>query len=603
MSTNSSYVDSLLDLYKEKFSDRSLTNKVLAISSALDVLSKVSQSFSQKEGEFLQNLYINFSNESPNDIKILDFSLNFTHPEYFFIPRFLETNINYFYNDFALKDRIIAHQNTFTGKKNQAISEFLSGSDKDIVALYIFIENIAKNYGDFCEDKELKHAFKTKIVKFYDALYKLFEASSQNLVKEYFNLTLLNQPMLLVEFVKSCLLSDNILSVVALFKDETRLNLHLEDGYFMSLSDNLLLEFISVVAVYNPNLTICFYNQSSVSILSTIDSGEIRNLEDFSQKSAKFITEFKPYPNASDENSIKCIYASLFFEYVLKYKNNNLSLNTLYMGGVGSGKYNKIREILHIKNVPEYRYRFITLHPGYDYSDIMDGFVNGVFVDGAFKQMCKRAILDSQNEYFIILHNIANCDINSVFGESFQLLLDRYSSTNKGAFVQSKNSPAITAFDENKKEKYSVLLKDGVSCFAIPSNLYIIATYDSNLGFDENWALFSRFFTCIKLDCDYTKIEASLEGVKNAHGFVKICKKLNEFIQNDVLNDSNIEIGHYVFLKIKEQITNDEISDKVLKEFFDIELSSILSSIFAKFLTYQESRKAVNSAKILFKLS
>ena len=103
------------------------------------------------------------------------------------------------------------------------------------------------------------------------------------------------------------------------------------------------------------------------------------------------------------------------------------------------------------------------MHESYKYEDFMDGFANGEFINGEFKEICKKAINDKENDYYVIINDINSCNIASIFGESAELLENRYSDKNP-AFIRTKNSRIIDRFDNISD--FSVVEEEGKSYFA-----------------------------------------------------------------------------------------------------------------------------------------
>ena len=154
-------------------------------------------------------------------------------------------------------------------------------------------------------------------------------------------------------------------------------------------------------------------------------------------------------------------------------------------GAPGTGKtYMTSRiaaELLYVAGDPEYgdkkqieenirkgkkldRYAFVQFHPGYDYSDFVQGLKpeleptakSIVFnvKDGIFYDFCVRAGKDSDKAYVMVIDEINRADLSRVFGELFY-----------GLEADYRNRPFST--------QYSYLTgKD----FCIPDNVYIIGT-------------------------------------------------------------------------------------------------------------------------------
>lgn len=164
--------------------------------------------------------------------------------------------------------------------------------------------------------------------------------------------------------------------------------------------------------------------------------------------------------------------------------------NIILHGAPGTGKTwmarNDIAEKLGITD--EKRKCFIQFHPSFDYTDFIEGIKpvsDGKFVrvDGIFKQFCKAASKDTNNNYLFIIDEINRGEVSKIFGETFSLLepsyrgADHQKSTQyqklvdkevnaNGKFVDRKGNEI-----EDGKEKVDDLYKEG---FYIPENVYIV---------------------------------------------------------------------------------------------------------------------------------
>ena len=585
-------IEVAIDLFLEKSSPINLKKDVIKVVDLLQNLKTNVISFSQNENDFLQNSYIEFCGN--DEIDILNLSSRYPKAGYFFINRFFENNMENFYRDFALKDKLESCKEVFENNQNSAVEDVIKGESANCVSLYIFMENIARKYEKYTEDRELKIEFKKKIINFYDQLYKILEILSPNLAQKYFDIVFHNHPMMLIELIKNSLSSNSIQSVVTTFSEENKINAGFKDkNEFHVLDQNSLTEFISIIFIENNNLHSFIYNQNNLKILSSTFAKKIENLDDFTKLCTEFASKFKPYPVDVVEFNKQCIYYELFFKFILSYGSSSVSKNTLFIGSFGVEKNKTAREILNIKNIPINRYCIISMHESYKYEDFMDGFVNGEFVNGEFKEICKKAINDKENDYYMIINDINSCDITSIFGESAELLENRYSDKNP-AFIRTKNSRIIDKFDNISD--FSVVEEEGKSYFAIPENLFIIATLDTNLGYKNTPPSFLKRFKKNYIKCNYQAIVSALEGIENVNNYIKTCERINEILADKTLDDE-IEIGHFVFIDIKNYIKDGEISQNSLKDFYENELKSILKSIFAKTLSPRETGDALSTIK------
>lgn len=589
-------IEVAMDLFLEKSSPINLKKEVVKITNLLQNLKENVLSFTQSENDFLQNSYIEFCGE--DETKILNLASRYPKAGYFFINRFFENNMESFYRDFALKDKISSCKESFENNQNASVEDVMKGESANWVSTYIFMENISRKYEKYTEDRALKSEFKQKIINFYDDLYKIFEILSPNLMEKYFDLIFHNHPMMIIELIKNSLTSSSIQNVVTIFNDENKMNAGFKNqNEFYKLDQHSLIEFISIVFIENENLNSFIYNKNNIKILSTTFAKKIENLDDFIKLCDEFSSKFKPYPLDLTDSSKQCIYYELFFKFIFSYGSSSVFKNTLFIGSFGVERNKTAREILNIKNIPLERYSIISMHPNYEYTDFIDGFVNGEFVNGEFKEICKKAINDSENDYYIVINDINNCDITAIFGESAELLENRYNEQNQ-AFIRTKNSKIIDKFESI--DKNSVLIKNDKSYFAIPENLFIIATFDTNLGYKNTPPSFLKKFNKSYIKCNYQAIISALEGIENANNYIKICERINEILADKTSNDE-LEIGHFVFMNIKNYVKDGEISQKSLNDFYENELKPVLKSIFVKTIISKQVEDALSSIKSALK--
>ena len=127
------------------------------------------------------------------------------------------------------------------------------------------------------------------------------------------------------------------------------------------------------------------------------------------------------------------------------------------------------------------QYKFVQFHPGYDYSDFVEGIKPKVTAgaadfsleDGIFKKICMKSAeeyekaedKDKAPKFVMVIDEINRADLSRVFGELFFGLEKDY----RGKEIR-------TQYDYMKREKESDELIKGFKPFVIPKNLYIIGT-------------------------------------------------------------------------------------------------------------------------------
>ena len=237
-------------------------------------------------------------------------------------------------------------------------------------------------------------------------------------------------------------------------------------------------------------------------------------------------------------------------------KNFNFPLNTILYGPPGTGKtYNSVfyslgiieknESIFKLKNedevfkkFKEYKeknlIKFITFHQSYGYEDFIEGIrpyleedskdLKYTLHSGIFKDMCRRAKSDKENNYVLIIDEINRGNISKIFGELISLIEP---SKRKG-----------------EKEEMEVILPYSKENFTIPKNLYIIGTMNTA---DRSIALLDialrRRFNFIEIMPEYSILK-EVENIK----VDLLLSSINEKIE--FLLDREHTIGHSYFLNI-----------------------------------------------------
>ena len=204
------------------------------------------------------------------------------------------------------------------------------------------------------------------------------------------------------------------------------------------------------------------------------------------------------------------------------------------------------------------QFSFITFHQSFSYEDFVEGIrpevenedesgISYRIKDGIFKEMCKKAALDPENNYVLIIDEINRGNISKIFGE------------------------LITLLEENKrtgeKEEITVRLPYSGESFSVPNNVYVIGTMNST---DKSIALVDtalrRRFYFERLDVDYDLIPN--QDAK------KFLIELNSIIC--AIKNPDYEIGHYYFMNIPE---NDH-EHQNLKKVFSNQILPLLEEYF-----------------------
>lgn len=160
----------------------------------------------------------------------------------------------------------------------------------------------------------------------------------------------------------------------------------------------------------------------------------------------------------------------------------------IYYGVPGCGKSNKIREKL--KNVPEKNKVRVVFHPEYTNAEFIgqilpkvNGHVTYEFTPGPFTQIIKRAYLNPNEQFYLVIEEINRGNAATIFGDTFQLL-DRLKTGETDSLGNDPANAAVNTFTEGWSQYF--VQNDDV-------NAYIRGTENSiqigNICFDSNTAI------------------------------------------------------------------------------------------------------------------
>ncbi|VTX88494.1 McrB family protein [Fusobacterium periodonticum] len=290
-------------------------------------------------------------------------------------------------------------------------------------------------------------------------------------------------------------------------------------------------------------------------------------------------------------------------------KDFNFPLNTILYGPPGTGKtYNSVfysvgiieknESIFKLKNddkvfkkFKEYKdknlIKFITFHQSYGYEDFIEGIrphlkeeskdLKYILHSGIFKDMCKRAKNDKENNYVLVIDEINRGNISKIFGELISLI------------ESSKR--------EGEKEEMEVILPYSKEKFTIPKNLYIIGTMNTA---DRSIALLDialrRRFNFMEIMPEYSILK-EVEDVK----VDLLLSSINEKIE--FLLDREHTIGHSYFLNISTfeelvKVFKNSIIPLLQEYFYDDfeKIKTIFSNngfIISKNISLNNQRKSI----------
>lgn len=160
----------------------------------------------------------------------------------------------------------------------------------------------------------------------------------------------------------------------------------------------------------------------------------------------------------------------------------------IYYGVPGCGKSNKIREDL--KNLPEKNKVRVVFHPEYTNAEfigqilpVTNGGIRYEFTPGPFTQIIKRAYLNPNEQFYLVIEEINRGNAAAIFGDTFQLL-DRLKAGETDSLGNDPANASVNTFTEGWSQYF--VQNDDV-------NAYIRGTENSiqigNIRFDSNTAI------------------------------------------------------------------------------------------------------------------
>ncbi len=263
------------------------------------------------------------------------------------------------------------------------------------------------------------------------------------------------------------------------------------------------------------------------------------------------------YPGYTVENFLDDVYMSEedYTRLVCLLRNKK---NIILQGAPGVGKTYVAKRLAYsmigVKDVE--RVMMVQFHQSYSYEDFIMGFRPSAtgfeLKKGAFYNFCKRAEVDSDNEYFFIIDEINRGNLSKIFGELFMLI-------------------------ENDKRGNALQLLYSDEKFAVPKNVYIIGmmnTADRSLAMLD-YALRRRFaffdikpgfetpgFREYRMALDNEKFNKLISCVESLNGVISVDESLGE----------GFCIGHSYFCNLQP----DTIDDSWLYSVVEYELIPLL---------------------------
>lgn len=278
----------------------------------------------------------------------------------------------------------------------------------------------------------------------------------------------------------------------------------------------------------------------------------------FEDESAEDVEEVsKNYPVYTEDDFLDEVFMTEE-EYsklvgILKAKKN-----VILQGAPGGGKTFAAKRLAYsvmgVKDID--RVMMVQFHQSYSYEDFIMGFRPSTtgfeLKKGAFYNFCKKAEIDSDNDYFFIIDEINRGNLSKIFGELFMLI-------------------------ENDKRGIELQLLYSDEKFAVPANVYIIGmmnTADRSLAMLD-YALRRRFaFFEIKpgFETDgFREYRMSLDNDK-FNKLINCVENLNSVIASDESLGEGFCIGHSYFCNLEV----DKIDNECLYGIVEYELIPLL---------------------------
>jgi 5-methylcytosine-specific restriction protein B len=181
------------------------------------------------------------------------------------------------------------------------------------------------------------------------------------------------------------------------------------------------------------------------------------------------------------------------------------------------------------------RFEFVTFHQSYGYEEFIEGLrpitndngdISYEVKPGVFKRLCKRAEVDSDHQYALVIDEINRGNISKIFGELISLIeVDKR---------------------EGCDHALSVTLPYSGLPFSVPRNVDIIGsmnTADRSLTHID--VALRRRFEFKELRTNYTLLSHDVEGINIKHMLYAMNQRI------ELLLDREHILGHALLMKVK----------------------------------------------------
>ena len=285
---------------------------------------------------------------------------------------------------------------------------------------------------------------------------------------------------------------------------------------------------------------------------------DILIVNEHEKASKKKVENEKSIEDVNDENNnidLKIYNIDNHFEKV----NDECAYNQIFYGAPGCGKSYKVKKILEANNIEEENYVRILFHPEYTYTDFVGQMMpkdnSFEFKPGPFAKILKKALLDGDNTYVLIIDEINRGNAPAIFGDVFQL------------FERDADQKSEYTVCNDDIKNYLNDEKDGgiVDCknIYLPNNLYLFATMntsDQNVftldtAFKRRW-YFEKISNIFDDDDEFGKQRLFDTDIT----WKEFQSKINEIITNRLpdygLDGEDKQLGKYF-------VTKEELNNKI----------------------------------------